>query len=132
MESILCKGCRYLGTRPQKCSCCCRNRHLKDCFSLIPGAPFNPCPGKWVRYSEHKPEYEGEYAIITRPTKDNPLAAPNAVRISLDYWDADSDGGEFRSVGKNNPFCEILYWTPRGETEVDLPAEIANCEVICD
>lgn len=28
-----CDGCMYANRkRPQKCSCCCRNRYLKDCY----------------------------------------------------------------------------------------------------
>lgn len=25
-----CDGCRWLGKRPQKCSCCRRNKHMRD------------------------------------------------------------------------------------------------------
>ena len=33
MEIGNCKGCIYGAlTRPQKCSCCRRNPHLKDCY----------------------------------------------------------------------------------------------------
>ena len=32
-----CAGCRYEGrTRPQKCACCARNQHLKDCYTPAP------------------------------------------------------------------------------------------------
>lgn len=27
-----CDGCRWSGSRHQKCSCCRRNRYLKDCY----------------------------------------------------------------------------------------------------
>lgn len=27
-----CTGCRWLGKRQQKCSCCCRNKYMKDCY----------------------------------------------------------------------------------------------------
>lgn len=27
-----CDGCEWKNTRPQKCSCCRRNRHIKDCY----------------------------------------------------------------------------------------------------
>lgn len=27
-----CEGCIWKGKRPQKCSCCIRNRNMKDCY----------------------------------------------------------------------------------------------------
>lgn len=29
-----CNGCKWKWVRPQKCSCCRRNRNLKDCYEL--------------------------------------------------------------------------------------------------
>lgn len=32
MEKKICADCKYKGKRHQKCSCCIRNRSLKDCY----------------------------------------------------------------------------------------------------
>lgn len=29
-----CNGCKWKWVRPQKCSCCRRNRNLKDCYEI--------------------------------------------------------------------------------------------------
>ena len=34
LEQPTCDGCRWWGVRPQKCSCCRRNLHMKDNYEV--------------------------------------------------------------------------------------------------